>query len=57
MYVAPGVGLSGALHIVARRPYLAGAVAVGILVLTLMKPIPVPPPPPSPAVPASWSSR
>jgi len=57
MYVAPGVGFSGAVHLVAKRPYLAGAVAVAILAASLMKPVPVPPTPPSPSVPALWSQK
>jgi hypothetical protein len=57
MYVAPGVGLSGAVHLVAKRPYIAGAIAGAILVITLMRPVPVPPTPPVPSVPAFWSQE
>jgi len=57
MYVAPGVGFSGAVHLLAKRPYITAAVAAAVLVAVLIKPVPVPPTPPPPSVPAFWSQR
>jgi hypothetical protein len=44
----PGVGsISGVLHLTARHPYIAAALATVLLGVSLVKPLP---PPPSPQV-------
>jgi hypothetical protein len=44
----PGVGsISGVLHLTARHPYIAAALATVLLGVSLVKPIP---PPPSPQI-------
>jgi hypothetical protein len=49
----PGVGsISGVLHLTARHPYIAAALATVLLGVSLVKPIPAPPPMPSLKPPA-----
>lgn len=40
----PGIGsISGVLHLTAKHPYIAAAVAIVLLGVSLVKPIPPPP--------------
>jgi hypothetical protein len=49
----PGVGsISGVLHLTARHPYVAAALAAVLLAVSFVKPIPPPPSPQSPKPPA-----
>jgi hypothetical protein len=49
----PGVGsISGVLHLTARYPYIAAALAIVLLGVSLVKPIPPPPSPQSLKPPA-----
>jgi len=49
----PGVGsISGVLHLTARHPYIAAALATVLLVVSFVKPIPPPPSLRSPKPPA-----
>jgi len=52
MYGLPVGNLSGALHIVARRPYILAAAAVVALVIAVPKAVPVPPVAATPAPPS-----
>jgi hypothetical protein len=49
----PGIGsISGVLHLTAKHPYIAAALAIVLLGVSFVKPIPPPPPLQSPKPPA-----
>ncbi len=53
MYLIPGVGFSGAIHLIARRPYIAALVAAVALSMSVAKTPPGPPASPAPTVPGA----
>jgi hypothetical protein len=54
---SPGVGVSGVVHVLAKRPYIAAAVAAVVVGASLMISVSPPSAPPTPSVPVFWSQK
>ncbi len=52
-----GFSLAGAVHLIAKRPYIVAAIAAVALAVSLMKPVPPPPSPLTPSVTVNWSGK
>jgi hypothetical protein len=52
-----GFSLAGAVHLIAKRPYIVAAIAAAALAVSLMKPVPPPPSPLTPSVTVNWSGK
>jgi hypothetical protein len=54
---SPGVGFSGVVHLLAKRPQIVAAVAAAVLAASLVTSVSPPPTPPTPSVPVFWSQK